>query len=115
LEWDEQKRPVRNEIGAAFFANNQLYLIEGKTKKFLNKPSFDSDNASSLYKFNPQRESFGGRRGKAMLISYHTLKKSARQRANELGIEVCDGGKINALRSYMRRWIMDNGLKGMSR
>jgi len=110
IEWDEKESPVKNELDVAFLANNQLYLIECKTKKFQKKPSFDSDIASSLYKLNTLRESFGGDRGKAMLVSYRVLKKSARQRATELGIEVCDGGDINMLRSRVREWVARNSL-----
>jgi len=111
IEWDEQESPVKNELDVAFLANNQLYLIECKTKKFQNKPSFDSDISNSLYKLNTLRESFGGSNAKAMLISYRTLKKSTYQRADELGIKVCDGRGIDLLEKRIQQWISTPAIK----
>lgn len=105
VEWDDQGSPVRNELDVAFLANNRLYLIECKTKKFAKKPSADSDIASSLYKLNTLKESFGGIQGKALLVSYRPLKTHAKQRAKELGVDICDENHVSELESFIRRWV----------
>ena len=105
IEWDDQGSPVKNELDVAFLANNRLFLVECKTKKFEKDPSADSDIASTLYKLNTLRDAFGGIQGKAMLVSYRSLKKAALQRAHELGIEVCAESRIPALESFVRKWV----------
>lgn len=105
VEWDEQGSPVENELDVAFLADNRLYLIECKTKKFGKDASAESDVAGTLYKLNTLRESLGGSGGRAMLVSYRPLEKPARQRAQELGIEVCEGMRIGELAGMVRRWV----------
>lgn len=105
VEWDEQGSPVKNELDVAFLADNRLYLIECKTKRFENDPSAESDVAGTLYKLNTLREYLGGNSGRAMLVSYRPLERAARQRAQELGIEVCEGKGIQSLAASIRGWI----------
>jgi len=105
VEWDDQGSPVRNELDVAFLANNRLYLIECKTKKFAKKPSADSDIASSLYKLNTLKESFGGKQGRALLVSYRPLKRYAKQRAKELSVDICVENHVSELESFIRGWV----------
>lgn len=105
IEWDDQGSAVSNELDVVFLADNRLYLIECKTKKFEKDPSAESNLAETLYKLYTLCQSLGGKNGRAMLVSYTGLKKPHRQRAEELGIEVCEGDNIRNLDRLINKWI----------
>lgn len=103
--WDEKVSTVKNEIDVAFLANNRLYLIECKTKRYDRDDSPEAQIAATLYKLDTLRDYFGGKTARAMLVSYRTLEPRALQRAQEYGIAVCDGAKINKLGEVLKKWI----------
>jgi len=104
VEWDDQGSPVKNEIDVAFLANNRLYLIECKTKRFDGGGSPEADAASTLYKLDTLRSHFGGDEARAMLVSYRTLGESIRMRADEIGIQLCFGQSLSQLSNHFKAW-----------
>lgn len=57
-----------NEYDVVFTNNNQLYLIECKTKKFDSED--DARNADPIYKLDSLKDAAGGIYGKGMFVSY---------------------------------------------
>lgn len=105
VEWDEEGSSVKNEIDVAFLANNRLYLIECKTKRFDVDQSPEAASAATLYKLDTLRNHLGGDEARAMLVSYRGIGTHARARAMELGIEVCEGDNLGYLASRLTRLI----------
>lgn len=105
VEWDEEGSPVKNEIDVVFLANNRLYLIECKTKRFDTDQSPESQSAATLYKLETLRTHLGGDEARAMLVSYRGIGTHARERARELDIEVCEGGGLGNLVRLLSGWI----------
>lgn len=114
VEWDERKSLIDNEIDVAFLADNRLYLIECKTKRFENNDSPEADVAATLYKLNTLRDYFGGDAANAMLVSYRPLNEKARERAREFGINVCEGEKIQEMERFVQHWIDEPCLKAFA-
>jgi len=109
VEWDEEGSSVKNEIDVAFLANNRLYLIECKTKRFDDDQSPESQVATTLYKLDTLRNHLGGVEAKAMLVSYRGIGMHARERAMELGIEICEGVDLGHLQPLLIQWIGNAG------
>ncbi len=104
--WDEVGNPkedVENEIDVAFLADNRLYLIECKTKKY------DNDANDVLYKLGILRDNLGGREARAMFISYQKLTDKTRRRAAELNIQVYELAEIKRLEETLKCWIQKFG------
>lgn len=103
---DDTGRVVKNEMDVTFLANNHLYIIECKTKRFhAHGENPDSPGSEILYKLDTLKSLFGGLHSKAMLVSYHPLSNWDMQRAKDLGIKVCTARMLPQLRSVMKQWI----------
>jgi hypothetical protein len=107
---DSRGRPVKNEIDVAFLANNRLYIIECKTKRFIRpdeQPAgdFDTPGADTLYKLDTLKSLLDGVRTRVMLVSYHPLSAWDRQRAADLNIEICSARQLPQLREILKQWI----------
>jgi len=103
---DDTGRVVKNEMDVTFLANNHLYIIECKTKRFNSygdQP--DSPGSEILYKLDTLKGLFGGISTKAMLVSYHPLSKWDMQRAKDLELKVCTARMLPQLRSMIKQWI----------
>ncbi|HDN25736.1 MAG TPA: DUF1887 family protein [Thioploca sp.] len=105
-------RAVKNELDVAFLHNNHLYIIECKTKRFIDPkhtqapPSdFDTHAADALYKLDTLKWLLGGVHTKVMLVSYHPLSPWDRQRAQDLRIKTCTAQQLVGLKKALRRWI----------
>jgi hypothetical protein len=103
-------RPVKNEIDVAFLANNRLYIIECKTKRYARPDEqaaaeFDTPGADTLYKLDTLKGILDGVRTRGMLISYHPLSPWDRQRAGDLNIELCSARQLPQLRDILKQWI----------
>jgi hypothetical protein len=105
-------KAVKNELDVAFLHNNHFYIIECKTKRFIDPkqtqtpPSdFDTHAADALYKLDTLKWLLGGVQTKVMLVSYHPLSPWDRQRAQDLRIETCTAQQLVGLKKALRRWI----------
>lgn len=96
---------IRNELDVAFLANNRLYIIECKTKKWQS----GSEGANALYKLDSLSGLLGGMQARAMLASYRPLRGANLRRAQELDIATCAAGEITALAGRIRQWLGADG------
>ncbi len=103
LKISRGKGKSTNELDVVVLANNQLRLIECKTKTF--KGDNANSGAETLYKLDSLADNVGGLKAKAMLISYKVLNKHDRQRARDLGIEVLEERKLQNLEEHLKHWI----------
>ena len=103
-------QPVKNELDVAFLANNRLYIIECKTKRFHahgqdNAADLDTPGADTLYKLDTLKNILGGANAEVMLASYHPLSRWDRQRAQDLGIRLCSAQELPRLREAVQNWL----------
>jgi len=122
FDWDIERNSAKNEIDVALISDNRLYIIECKTKLFLNNKNKSKKNtnnikkdndtefpaADALYKLGTLRDHLGGANAKAMLISYNNISYKDQQRAKELGIQICVSGGLRNLKSVLKKWIQKN-------
>ncbi|MCD2452425.1 DUF1887 family CARF protein [Methylicorpusculum oleiharenae] len=94
------KDEVKNEIDVALIKENRLHLMECKTKRYQQ----DKD-ADALYKLDSLRDLVGGLQGRAMLISFNELDKTARARAKELKIAVHCKSELRNLQQHLTHWL----------
>jgi len=105
IEWDENRSPVTNELDVAFLADNRFYLIECKTKQFLKNKGPGAEANIVLYRLHTLRSCFGGEAGRAMFISFRSLTKAPRQRADEYKIKLCDWNSLRRLDQVIESWV----------
>lgn len=91
---------TKNEIDLALLHNNQLYLIECKTRRFYSGKA----GSQALYKLDCLRD-LGGVMTKTMLVSYNKLGQSDSRRAADLGITVVTGGKLRNIEERLQKWL----------
>ena len=103
LMWSREGEEVMNELDVAFLANNQLFIIECKTKRFEGKRSGQA--ADVIYKLDTLQELLGGVSTRALLVSYSPLKESDLKRAKALNIKVCSGRELRTLREQLDAWV----------
>lgn len=96
----EVEKGVKNEIDVAFLRNNCLYIVECKTSMTKNKETAEK----IVYKLETLKK-IGGLKTQLILISYQDVEKNAKRRAEQGGIAVIDGKKIENLKSYLRQVI----------
>jgi len=96
---------VKNELDVSFLADNRLYIIECKTKRFDEVPEIHSRGAEALYKLETLKDLLGGLQARAMLVTYQNLPPADKQRARDLGIRVCNGAEINWLDRVIEAWV----------
>jgi len=99
------ERTVRNELDVVFLADNRLYVIECKTKRFKGSGA-DGPGAEALYKLDTLAPLLGGLGARAMLVSFQPLSVPDRRRATELSIRSCVGRELHGLTATLRRWVV---------
>lgn len=102
---DGTGKAVKNELDVAFLANNHLYLIECKTRRFQSGPHAHTPATEVLYKLDTLKGLLGGRYTHAMLVSYHPLSAWDRQRADDLGLHICAAGELRRLKQKLTQWL----------
>ncbi len=100
----ERGDAVHNELDVACLAENRLYIIECKTRKWGAGQAF-GPGANALYRLDTLADLLGGMQGRAMLISYLDLPDAVQRRAADLHVRVCDGPQLIQLRSHLKAWI----------
>lgn len=105
VEWDQKgKKPTTNEYDVVFTLNNQLFLIECKTKRFEGN-DIEDKSSDPIYKLGSLKDSAGGLFGKGMLVSYRKLTDDQKKRLNANRLEFCDGPTLKNLKDRIRQWI----------
>lgn len=95
---------VPNEIDVACLAENRLYLVECKTRRWGDGQAF-GPAANALYRLDTLGDLFGGLQAKAMLVSYRELPAHVLRRAADLRIRICAGRRLPELPALLRDWI----------
>jgi len=94
--------PICNELDVVFLSNNRLYSIECKTTKM--SENYSKQN-SFLYKFNSLKASIGGKRSRAMLLSYKPMGYRQQERAEVMGLETYCGNEVAWTKRRVQEWI----------
>jgi hypothetical protein len=97
--------PVRNELDVALLAENRLYVIECKTRKFDGETDTGGAGAEAVYKLDALANLLGGLQAKAMLVSYQPLGSAILNRARDYRIRTCAGGELRELKETLRQWL----------
>jgi len=105
VEWDQKgPKPPTNEYDVVFTHNNQLYLIECKTKRFKGDDR-KINGADMIYKLDSLRDAAGGLFGKGMLVSYGELTDNQKKRLKANKLEYCDASNLKNLKQKIKEWI----------
>ena len=99
--WELNGQEVRNEIDIAFIYDNQLYIVECKTKNF--QETGPAQNV--IYKLDTLQHKLGGARCRALFVSYHQLQNSHQRRARTLDIDLCSGSQLAQFRDHLLAWL----------
>ncbi len=97
---------VENELDVAFLANNRLYLIECKTRRFHIKTPTEGPGAEAIYKLDTLKELFGGLHCQDMIVSYLPMRDADIRRAHDLGIQICQAGQLPNFCHFVQEWIV---------
>jgi len=90
-----------NELDVAFLADNRFYMVECKTRNWRD----GTGGAEAIYKLDTLKETLGGLKGEAMLVTYREMRKADLERAGNEGIEVCQYVQLRRLDEHLRKWI----------
>ena len=101
---DQRGAEIRNEIDVACLAENRMYLLECKTRRWGDGDTRGA-GAEALYRLDTLVDLLGGLQAQAMLVSYQRLPATVLQRASDLGIRVCDGRRLPELGSVLADWL----------
>lgn len=99
---DPRGGEILNEIDVACLAENRLYLVECKTRRWKSK---DSPGADTLYRLDALSDLLGGLQGRALLVSYLDLPDHVRRRAKDLRISICAGERLSVLHDVIAGWL----------
>ncbi|MDQ6962516.1 MAG: DUF1887 family CARF protein [Mariprofundaceae bacterium] len=89
---------VKNEIDVAFLCNNNLHVIECKTKQF------KESGAEAVYKLDSLAPDLGGIRAKTMLVSFQALGSEHQERATKAKVKLCVGTQLQQLEQHLLKW-----------
>ncbi|MBF0472086.1 MAG: DUF1887 family protein [Gammaproteobacteria bacterium] len=106
VERSTRRGVSRNELDVAFLANNRLYLVECKTKRWSGPDDAVGDGSSALYRLDTLQQLLGGVDGSAILVSYRDVGNAVRRRAEDLEIAICAGRELSSLPHLLQRWVL---------
>lgn len=92
---------IPNEIDVACLAENRLYIVECKTRRWRE----EGRGADALYRLDTLGNLLGGLQARTLLVSYRALPLHDLRRAADLGVTVCAGQRLPELRSVLRAWL----------
>lgn len=98
---------VKNEIDNLILYNNNLCLIECKTKRFTKDAIPDGGAVQSIYKLDSLKESFGGIMSKGMVVSVFDFTPSDIKRAKEYGIKIISLSELKNIKSHLSNWLKE--------
>ncbi len=97
---------VKNEIDNMVLCNNNIFLIECKTKKLNKKGLPDGGMTPAIYKLDSLMSTLGGVMGRGMLVSMYELTASDLKRAKREGIVVVSLGDLKSIKRHLKRWLV---------
>ncbi len=103
---------VENELDVVFLANNRLFLVECKTRRFHPDKGMGGPGTEAIYKLDTLKELLGGLHGQGMLISYLPMREADLTRAHDLGIRICQGKQLQNLAHLLDHWIASQQMRG---
>jgi hypothetical protein len=104
-EWDQKaEKPPTNEYDVVFTYNNQLFIIECKTKRFEGK-DIETSSAEPIYKLDSLKDYAGGLYGRGMIASYKQLTNDQKSRLKAFKLEYCEGTNLINLGDQIRQWL----------
>lgn len=104
-EWDQKaEKPPTNEYDVIFTYNNQLFIIECKTKRFEGK-DIETSSAEPIYKLDSLKDYAGGLYGRGMIVSYKKLTDDQKSRLKAFKLEYCEGVNLNNLGNQIKIWL----------
>lgn len=102
VQWNFGKSKVSNELDVVFLANNQLYIIECKTRNFSEQPK---NSTNTLYKLDALVTKIGGQTAKGMVASYGQFNDYNKERAALMDLKLCEGENLLEVGLYVTDWI----------
>lgn len=91
---------VLNELDVVALVNNNLYVIECKTKQYDR-----GEGNKVLYKLDSLAERLGGIKAKAALVTFFPISPAERRRANELRIQIYGPEQLPSLKHHLKLWM----------
>lgn len=89
---------VKNELDVVFLADNHLFLIECKTRRYSLRPADDEDELTgALYKLYALGRNLGGLAGRMALVSWNEARPHHRERAQTLNIRLVSAEQLREL------------------
>lgn len=99
----DEKNKKRNELDVVVMVNNVLYIIECKTKKFIDTQLSNDEKNETIYKLQSLKE-LGGLKTQQALISFREIEDFMRKRADGAGIKVWQKNDIQGLSKHLQKW-----------
>ncbi|MCF6345463.1 MAG: DUF1887 family CARF protein [Thiomicrorhabdus sp.] len=96
---------VKNEIDNMVLCNNNVFLIECKTKRFDKTGLPDGGVTPAIYKLDSLVNTLGGVMGRGMLVSMYQLTKSDVKRAKKHGIRVVSLNELASIKHHLKHWL----------
>lgn len=95
---------VKNEIDNMILFNNQLFLIECKTKKFTDRGHPEGGAMDTLYKMDTLMSELGGPIAKGMVVSVYPFSIAEIKRAKQYDIELVSFDEIRYIKNRLKSW-----------
>ena len=101
-----QEHKVRNEMDNLILANNHLYLIECKTKKFNHRQLPDGGAMDTIYKMDTLMQALGGPLARGMIVSIFPFNKAEERRAELYGIKLVSYEQLQNIKHHLKTWLL---------
>lgn len=99
---------VRNEMDNLVLANNHLYLIECKTKKFNNRQLPDGGAMDTIYKMDTLMQQLGGPLARGMIVSIFPFTPAEERRAKLYGIKLVSFEQLKSIKHHLKTWLQSH-------
>ncbi len=96
----DERRNIKNEMDGLILYDNNLCMIECKTKKIEG-----SDSADIVYKVDSLMHTLGGSLAKGLVVSVFPFSRSSLERAQKNHIKVIMGEEIKRFKQHLRLWL----------
>lgn len=100
----ESDNGVVNEIDNMALVNNNLYVIESKTKRFKDDGNPDGGAVQSIYKLETLMGELGGPLAKGMVVSVFPFSEADKKRAKQYNIEIVTLEQLANIKHKLREW-----------
>lgn len=106
VEVISKENRVKNEIDNLALVNNQLYLIECKTKKYSERGHPEGGAMDALYKMDTLMAELGGPVAKGMIVSVYPFSEAEINRAKQYDIELVAYDQIQNVKQVLQNWFV---------